>query len=89
MFLSLFLVLISNTMMCAEDNDISMNTDTIKIARTNTKVIRREATEKHTNKNETQRIDKKHVSENTFKAFECNEESDLSSRIFSKLTTSL
>ena len=50
MFLSLFLVLTSNTMMCAEDNDISMNTITNEIVRTNTKVIRREATGKHTKK---------------------------------------
>ena len=46
-FLSLFLVLTSNTMMCAEDNDISMNADTNEIARTNKKAIRREATGKH------------------------------------------
>ena len=46
-FLSLFLILTSNTMMCAEDNDISMNADTNEIARTNKKAIRREATGKH------------------------------------------
>ena len=34
MFLSLFLVLTSNTMMCAEDNDIRMNTDTNEIGGT-------------------------------------------------------
>ena len=47
MCVSLFLVLTSNTMMCAEDNDISMNADTNEIARTNKKAIRREATGKH------------------------------------------
>ena len=82
-FLSLFLILTSNTMMCAEANDISMNADTNEIVRTNTKAIRRADTGKHINENETQRIERWHVSENTFKAFECNEESDLSTAEFS------
>ena len=83
MFLSFFLVLTSNIMMCAEDNDIRMNADTNKIVRTNINAIRRTANGKHTNEKETQRIGKRHVSENTFKAFECNEESDLSAAEFS------
>ena len=35
-------------------------------------------TEDYIKLNETQRIDKRHISKNAFKAFECNEESDLS-----------
>ena len=69
--------------MCAEDNDISMNADTNEIVRMNTKEIRREATENHRNETGTQRIDKRHVSEDKFRAFECNEESDLSTAEFS------
>ena len=57
-FLSLFLILTSNTMMCAEANDISMNADTNKIVRSNAKAIRRAVTGKHINENETQRIDR-------------------------------
>ena len=83
MCVSLFLVLTSNTTMCAEDNDISMNADTNEIVRTNTKAIRWAATGNHTNETGTQRIDKRHVSENTFRVFECNEESDLSTAEFS------
>ena len=70
-------------MMCAEANDISTNAVTNEIVRTNAKVIRRSATGNDANENETQRMDKRHVSENTFKAFECNEESDLSTAEFS------
>ena len=70
-------------MMCAENNDIGMNTGTNEIVRTNTKAIRREATENHSNETGTQRIDNRHVSEDKFRAFECNEESDLSTAEFS------
>ena len=79
---SLFLVLSSNTTMCAENN-IGMNTGTNEIVRTNTKAIRRETTESHSNKTGTQRIDKGYVSEDKFRVFECNEESDLSTVEFS------
>ena len=50
MCISLCLIITNNTMMCAEDNDISMNTGTNEIVRTNTKEIRREATENHRKK---------------------------------------
>ena len=70
-------------MMCGEAKDISLNADTNEIVRTNTKAIRMADTEKHIKLNKTQRIEKRHVSENTFKAFECNEESDLSTAEFS------
>ena len=63
---SLFLVLSSNTMMCAENN-IGMNTGTNEIVRTT--AIRREATESQSNKTGTQRIEKRHVSKDKFKAF--------------------
>ena len=66
--------------MCAENN-IGMNTGTNEIVRTT--AIRREATESQSNKTGTQRIEKRHVSEDKFKAFECNEESDLSTVEFS------
>ena len=80
-FLSLFLVLTSNSMMYAEGSDKSMNADNNEIVRA--KAIRRETTKNHTNDTGKQRIDKRHVSEETFRAFECNEESDLSTAEFS------
>ena len=57
-FLSLSLILTSNTMMCAEANDISINAHKNEIVRTNTKATRRTDAEKHINVNETQRIEK-------------------------------
>ena len=77
------LSLTSDTMMSAEDNDISMNADTNEIVRMNTKAIKRETTGKHTNEIGTQRIDKRHVREDTFRPLKCNEESDLSTAEFS------
>ena len=56
-----------------------MNTNEI----VRTTAIRREATENRSNKIRTQRIDKRHISENKFRAFECNEEADLSTAEFS------
>ena len=63
-------------MMCAENN-IRMNTATIEIVR------RKENTESQTNGTKTQRIDKRHISEDKFKAFECDVEADLSTAEFS------
>ena len=45
-FLSLYLILAGNTMMCAEANDIGINAHNKEIVRTNTKAIRRTDTEK-------------------------------------------
>lgn len=74
--MSLFLVLSSNTMMCAE-NRISRNTDTNEIFRKNVKTTKKEINE-NSNKTGVQRLDKRHISEDKFKAFECSEESDIS-----------
>ena len=73
---SLFLVLSSNIMMCAE-NKISMNTGTNEIVR------EKENIESRNNRTEKQRIDKRHINEDKFKAFECDEEADLSTAEFS------
>ena len=73
--MSLFLVLSSNITMCAE-NRMSMNTDTNEIMRKNVKM-------ENSNKTGVQRLDKRHISEDKFKAFECNEETDLSTAEFS------
>ena len=76
--MSLFLVLSSNITMCAE-NRMSMNTDTNEIFRKNVKTTRTE----NSNKTGVQKLDKRHISEDKFKAFECSEESDLSTAEFS------
>ena len=60
-------------MMCAE-NRISRNTDTNEIFRKNVKTTKTE----NSNKTGVQRLDKRHISEDKFKAFECSEESDIS-----------
>ena len=77
--MSLFLVLSSNTMMC---DKVGMDTDTNEIFRKNVKTTRKENGE-NSNITGLQRIDKRHVSEDKFKAFECSEESDLSTVEFS------
>ena len=61
--------------MCAE-NKTTMNINTNKILRKDVKV-------EHYNKMGEQRMDKRHISEDRFKAYECNEESDLFTAEFS------
>ena len=63
-------------MMCAENN-IRKNTATNKIVRI------KENTESRKNGTITQRTNKRHISEDKFKAFECDEEADLSTAEFS------
>ena len=58
--------------MCAE-NRMSMNTDTNEIFR---KTVRTTKTE-NSNKTGVQRLDKRHISEDKFKAFKCSEETNL------------
>ena len=58
--------------MCAE-NKTTMNIETNKILR---KI-------EHYNKTGEQRLDKRHISKDRFKAYICNEESDLSTAEFS------
>ena len=59
--------------MCAE-NRMSMNTDTNEIKRKNVKM-------ENSNKTGVQRLDKRHINEDKFKAFECNEEMYLSTAV--------
>ena len=73
---SLFLILSSNDMMCAENN-IRMNTVTNEIVR------RKDNTESRNNGTKTQIIDKRHISEDKFKAYVCDEKADLSTAEFS------
>ena len=54
-----------------------MNTATNEIVR------RKENAESQNNGTKTKRIDKRHISEDNFKAFECDEEADLSTAEFS------
>ena len=61
--------------MCAE-NKTTMNIDTNEILRKDVKV------ENHNNTG-VQRMDKRHISEDIFKAYQCNEEMDLSIAEFS------
>ena len=73
--MSLFLVLFSYITMCTE-NSTNMNIDTNAILRKNFQM-------ESFNKTGVQRIDKRHISEDKFKAYECNEETDLSTAEFS------
>ena len=61
--------------MCAE-NKMTMNIETNKILRKDAKI-------ENYNKTGEQRLDKRHISEDRFKAYMCNEESDLSTAEFS------
>ena len=79
--MSLFLVLSSNIMICAEKR-VSMNTDTNEIFRENIKTTKEESNE-NSNKTGLQRLDKRHIIEYKFKAYEYSEESDLSTAEFS------
>ena len=62
--------------MCAEKKP-NMNTDANEILRKDIKV------ENHNNTGGIQRIDKRHINEDIFKAYQCNEEMDLSTAEFS------
>ena len=78
----------SSTMIYANANEIRRTESMIhtianEIRRTNTNALRRTDTKIYANSNETQRIEKRHISKNTFRAFECNEQSDLSTAEFS------
>ena len=73
--MSLFLILSSNITMCAEDRT-NMDVNTNEILRKNVQM-------ESFNKTGVQRIDKRHISEDKFKAYECNEETDLSTAEFS------
>ena len=59
-----------------------MNTGTNEIFRGNIKTTKKEINE-NSNKTGVQRLDKRHISEDKFKAFECREETDLSTAEFS------
>ena len=73
--MSFFLILSGKVTMCAE-NKTTMNIKTNNILRKDTKIG-------HYNKTGEQRLDKRHISEAGFKAYMCNEESDLSTAEFS------
>ena len=47
------------------------------------KILRKDAKIEHYNKTGEQRLDKRHISKDRFKAYMCNEESDLSTAEFS------
>ena len=68
-------------MMCAE-NRISMSTGINEIFRGNVKTTKKEINA-NSNKTGGQRFDKRHISEDKCKAFECSEESDISTAEFS------
>ena len=68
-------------MICAEKR-VSMNTDTNEIFRENIKTTKEESNE-NSSKTGLQRLDKRHISEDKFKAYERSEESDLSTTEFS------
>ena len=74
--MSMFLILSSNVMICAE-NKIIMNTNTNSIWGEKNKTTKKELNES-SNKTGVQRLDKRHISEDKFKAFKCSEESDIS-----------
>ena len=73
--MSFFLILSGNVTMCAE-NKTTINIETNKILRKDAKI-------EHYNKTGEQRLDKRHIDEDRFKAYMCNEESDLSTAEFS------
>ena len=76
--MSLFLVLSSNISICA-DCRIRKNTDTNEILREG--VTAKKSSDN--NNSGTQRLGKRHLGDDSFKAFECREEDDLSTAEFS------
>ena len=73
-YISCFLILSGNMTLCAENK--TTHAETNKIHRGNVKT-------EHHNRTEEQRLDKRHIDEDSFKAYMCNEGSDLSTAEFS------
>ena len=73
-YISCFLILSGNMTLCAENK--TTHAETNKIHRGNVKT-------EHQNRTEEQRQDKRHIDEDSFKAYMCNEDSDLSTAKFS------
>ena len=73
-YISCFLMLSSNMTLCAENRTKYVETN--KIRKGNIKP-------EHQNRSEEQGLDKRHLDEGSFKAFMCNEETDVSTVEFS------
>ena len=74
LYISCFLILSGNVTLCAENKTTYVETN--KIRRGNIKP-------EHQNRSEEQRLDKRHIDEGSFKAYMCDEESDVSTAEFS------